>query len=125
MDLTLTLPEDRIADLLCSGFEGGISYWAYIVGDRKPRSVVDLGPRWDDGIFPHVHFPLSRGGAVTVCDLQTEKKHTLDLGAIRRGLRVMAEKFPRHFGDWLAENDDATTGDVFIQCCLLGDIVYG
>jgi len=37
----------------------------------------------------------------------------------------MAEKYPRHFHNFLEENDDAETGDVFIQCCLFGEIVYG
>lgn len=37
----------------------------------------------------------------------------------------MAEKWPRHFGNFISENEDAETGDVFIQLALLGDIVYG
>ncbi len=28
-------------------------------------------------------------------------------------------------GDMLAENDDATTGDVFLQCALFGELVFG
>ena len=39
--------------------------------------------------------------------------------------QIMADKFPRHFANILNENDDAETGDVFLQCCLWGDIVYG
>jgi hypothetical protein len=37
----------------------------------------------------------------------------------------MADKYPRHIADILSENDDATTGDVFLQLCLFGDVVYG
>ena len=29
------------------------------------------------------------------------------------------------FNDWLCENDDFITADVWFQCCLLGDVVYG
>jgi hypothetical protein len=32
---------------------------------------------------------------------------------------------PRHFADVLNENDDAGTGDVFLQCCLFGEIIFG
>ena len=44
---------------------------------------------------------------------------------ILRGLEVMADKYPNHFGDAIAGNDDATTGDVFLQCCVFGDVLYG
>ena len=50
---------------------------------------------------------------------------TLDGDAVQRGLQTMAEKYPRHWGDFIRENEDAITGDVFIQCCLLGEVVYG
>jgi hypothetical protein len=40
-------------------------------------------------------------------------------------LALMAEKEPRHFGDFMGENDDATTSDVFLQLCLFGEVVYG
>jgi hypothetical protein len=37
----------------------------------------------------------------------------------------MAREYGRHFSDMIAENDDATTADVFLQCCLFGELVYG
>jgi hypothetical protein len=40
-------------------------------------------------------------------------------------LRLMAEKEPRHFADFMQENDDAVTGDVFLQCVLLKAVIYG
>jgi hypothetical protein len=49
----------------------------------------------------------------------------LDRVAILEGLRIMAEKEPRHFADFMTENDDADTGDVFLQCCLYGEVIYG
>jgi hypothetical protein len=33
-------------------------------------------------------------------------------------------QYRSHFGDMMNHND-ATTGDVFLQCCLLGKVVYG
>jgi hypothetical protein len=130
MDLpvTITVPAERVADLLCSGFEGGTRYWAKIVGKRRPKTIVVLGDHWADTAanpYPHIHYPLSEGGSITVLDTDTGKKHILDLSAIQRGLAAMQEKAPRAFGDLLAENDDAFTGDVFIQCCLFGEVIYG
>ena len=37
----------------------------------------------------------------------------------------MAEKYPRHFTDMIQEQDDATTADVFFQCVVLQDVIYG
>lgn len=49
----------------------------------------------------------------------------LDAAAITKGLAVMLEKVPRRFADLYGENDDAITHDAFMQCALLGDIIYG
>jgi len=37
----------------------------------------------------------------------------------------MGEKYDWHLKNFIEENDDAETADVFLQCCVLGDIVYG
>ncbi len=41
------------------------------------------------------------------------------------GVQVMAEKYPKHFNDWMNQNDDAITGDIFLQCCLFGEEIFG
>jgi hypothetical protein len=74
--------------------------------------------------------PLTEGGKI-VCTIQDEHTkgagviYVLDRAAITRGLVAMKEKAPRHFGDALADNDDATTGDVFLQLCLFDEVIYG
>ncbi len=49
----------------------------------------------------------------------------LDLGTIRLGLQTMADKYPNHWHDFINDNEDATTGDVFLQCCLYGEVIFG
>ena len=44
---------------------------------------------------------------------------------IKRGLTVMAKKERKHFVDFLNEDYDETTADVFLQCCLFGEVIYG
>lgn len=120
--------EQKVADLLCSGFEGGIGYWATIVGYKKPENVF----KWDlvgsiGGHYPYVQYPLSEGGAVLLKDSEgdSERAWTLDLESIKTGLTTMANKYPRHYRNFIEDNSDSETGDVFIQCCLFGEIVYG
>lgn len=52
------------------------------------------------------------------------KIHSLNLQTIKKGLTVMAKKEPHHFADFLQEQGDMNTGDVFLQCCLFGEVRY-
>lgn len=116
---------DRISSLLCSAFEGGSNYWYQIDKFIKPET---MSFRTDEGqIYRHLDYPLNEGGALIISDIEDEENETkrLDMDAIKKGLQIMAEKYPRHMGDFLNDNDDADTGDVFLQCCLFGEAIYG
>jgi len=127
------IPLNRIADLICCGMEGGIGYWSVITGYVKPPALTWTMDGMDDDdpnptVFKHIDYPINEGGAVKLQETEdggNHPTHHFNLEKIRKGLRVMAEKYPRHFHNFLEENDDAETGDVFIQCCLFGEIVYG
>ena len=49
----------------------------------------------------------------------------LNLDRVKRGLTCMAKKEPKHFADILDENADDDTADVFMQCALLNEVIYG
>ena len=42
-----------------------------------------------------------------------------------KGSQIMANKYTWHFDNFINDNADAETGDVFLQCSVLGDIVFG
>ena len=52
-------------------------------------------------------------------------KYTLDLKAVRKGLRLMKKNYPRHWADLVEENDDLITGDVWLQLAVFGELIYG
>jgi hypothetical protein len=119
---------ETVSNLLCSAFEGGSNYW-YQITDFKEPSRFDFRSH-EDQIFKHLDYPMNSNGSLTITTLEGDefkgvKEWTLDLAAIRKGLQIMADKYPHHFRDAMAENDDAITGDVFLQCCLFDEIVYG
>ncbi len=58
------------------------------------------------------------------CTSKVEKRYLLNRKSIIRGIKVLAEKYPRHFSDIMSDNHDITTAYVFLQCCLLGEVVY-
>jgi len=123
--------EEMVKDLLTVGFEGGVGYWCQIAGYRYPHGIMPAGVE-----FPHIELPLLDGGGVVCQDAEHDDAFTttvLDFDRIRYGLNLLMsgkDKFdkplhPRHRANFLNDNTDAETGDVFIQLCLLGEIVFG
>ena len=121
--IRFTVPEsvnvERVKGLLCSAFEGGSNYW-----------YMDLDVhQWPDGVSRrgawHMEVPVVEGGVLSLVDKYEGDEHLLDLAKITKGLAIMREKYPRHWSNFATENDDAETADVFLQCCVFDDIIYG
>jgi hypothetical protein len=108
---------ERIKDLLCSAIEGGSNYWVGTLDRKGGITRAQAEYRQD--------VPFVKGGWLELIEQDDEKTHRLDIKKIKSGMQVFATKFPRHFGDFMDENDDAETGDVFLQCCIFGDTIYG
>ena len=101
---------ERLANIVYSMAQGS-SYWCKYAGDLGYEKTVE---------------ELYAGQIIKLEDFEDEKaRYTLTLPKLKRGLTVMAKKFPRHFADFLTENDDADTADVLLQCALFGEVVYG
>jgi hypothetical protein len=115
------IPEQRVKDLICNAFEGGSNYWIgcavpqYPEGkqfkDYKVSSLADL---------PFV------GVSLHIQTDDDEKVYVLDRKLIEKGMKAFS-KIPQHwhFDNFVAENDDAETADVFLQLTLFGNITYG
>jgi hypothetical protein len=132
--IAVTTTEDvsleRVRDLLCNAFEGGSNYWYVIVDYHRPADETKLYRGTDELPFPHLDYPVSEGGHLMISthmgdEFLGQTKWPLSLVTIRKGLEVMRQKYPQHWHDFIVENDDATTGDVFLQCCLFEETVYG
>ena len=110
--VALSVTHQELADVIISGVEGGISYWA---------RVKDY--RWD--CTPSMtHVVLQEDFPAEECVLSGW--HMLGIKDIARGMSIAAEKYPHVMAQWLRDrNGDAGTSDVFIQCALFGEAVYG
>ncbi len=131
LKMTLEIATGKIAGIVCCALEGGTGYWAKIEvvpGDAKPPAPGSWGDTFPDAHeFKHIWCALTPGAHIKVWDAESpdELLGTLDLEACMRGLALMQAKYPKHFADFLDETDDATTGDVFMQCAVLGEVTYG
>jgi hypothetical protein len=114
----------RVQDMIIGAFEGGSNYWCHTANliNPKPESLPKDGVVWwgnsKKNVFDDPQF------RVEIIDDENET-HILDPLAIAKGLQIMATKYSGHFSDMITENDDATTSDVFLQCCLFGEVIYG
>lgn len=108
------IAKQRIDDMLCNAFEGGSTYWCN-------KIVVEngdyCGGEWG-------HEVLTRGGNLIV-HVQDDENAIVKGSDLVAGLEIMADKYPRHWADFIAENDDADTADCFFQVLCFGEIVYG
>jgi hypothetical protein len=138
IDVSVAVPLRRVLDIICNALDSGaFGYWI----DRKSLDeVIPQGWTLDDvewltpsdrdfwrGVRRSYFAPLIEGGALIFRedDDDATKMCRLDLASIRSGLEVMAKTYPGHFANIVGENDDATTADIFVQCCVLGGVVYG
>ena len=145
VEVKMDVPISRLQDLLISAFEGAwkfdpakvkvirSNYWYRINEFGKPNGKPETWPNRTDkeNIYKHVDYPANPGGYVMVEDIEggEKKVYRLDLDAMKKGLEVMSKleknKGGHHIHNFLEENDDAETGDVYLQCCLFGEIIYG
>lgn len=103
---------EDIKNLLDSASRGA-SYWAgtgLAYESETKKALTDEGVEIQD----------IEGG-----DDITPKLYNLNLKKIKRGLTVMAKKEPSHFADFIKGDGDDNTGDIFLQCCLFGEVIYG
>jgi hypothetical protein len=75
-------------------------------------------------------FPFIDGAEILLTDATGEgdgpdEPWVLNRGRLITGLHLLAEKYPKHFNDFVTENEDADTGDIYLQLCLFGEVVFG
>ena len=144
---------EKLASLLVSCLEGGSSYWMFAPAGPTHESYgrLDVRNRFggrsarndyavQNGLITQEHakrFPWASyvapfwpGGFITIqiTGEIPEGKHRsyrLDRLMMEKGMRTLANKYVRHFADILTDNDDASTADAWLQCCLFGEVIFG
>ncbi len=104
------------------GFKGRAKPWWKIVTVTEPPAFNFR--THNSLILRQLDCPLNEGGWLGLSRESESEVLRLDLTSIANGLNVMASRYPRHFADFLNENTDGITGDVFLQCCLLGEVIH-
>lgn len=134
MQVSLTIPDERIADLMITAIESGDPVTTASRGGWCSGLYwhsKDADPPEGDGKTPWYADPAIWAGdfliqVIEVDDETTghETAHLITRTKMEHGLAVMAVKFGQHFGDITGDNIDAATADIFLQCILFGEEKY-
>jgi hypothetical protein len=114
---TIEIRPEVVFDLLVCAFEGGSNYWYDDLEPLKRDSTKSSASEcFYEDLMTH-GFKLS--------DKETGKKYKITPTKLRKGVIAFSEQEPKHFSDAMEECTDATTGDVFLQIVVFGDVIYG
>lgn len=128
------ISEESVRKLLGAAFNNGIGYWGYLTKYEYPYCTVreDFveGGKYavlENGkdIGPVYLLPFHRGGGLIIEEKAENVRHTLTREKMMHGLDMMAQKYPNWFQNVLNGHITPSTGDLFVQCCLFDDIVFG
>jgi hypothetical protein len=131
------ISEQRVSDLLCGALDpgcGGSLYWAGTQGYEYPagKTKDDFEYRCMEVVLAggkHIFFDADEDESNKIYSASKKEKWTLTREKLIKGLSVMASlkagSGGHHWPNFVAENDDAETADVYLQCCLFGEIIYG
>ena len=120
---TVRIPHEKIQDLITTALEGACRYWASF---KFPDD-------WKEKYESREVIPF-KNGEIAVSDVETEELlGYLNIATVQIGLQLMANRKDykgkqvpaRHFKNIATNNEDAETADVFLQLCVMGEIVYG
>lgn len=109
------------SDLEClfiTAVEGGSNYWFEVAEGCMPKSesLSDLYevclecPEFQVDVFERNTFDLLG---------------IINLERLIKGLDIMMRDYPRHYADVIEDNADAETADVYFQCVVMGEVVFG
>ena len=125
----IEITSKKIEYILSKAFLGGSNYWI----DYEGQIEIKLDSIFLNEKIPNLYvwqYPLYNLGVIKFIEnlyrgTEDEQVHKLTYQSLIEGAKNMARKYPRHFKDWINGHDDSITADVYLQCCLFEEIVYG
>jgi hypothetical protein len=129
----MEVPVEEIRSLLVGAFESGYPTWFTLKDYKLPEGTTQNDFKTGKHSVKTSHgnwcvayvLPFVEGGGLVIEDKEDDKEYILDLPKIQSGLQMMAIKAPLHFANFISENNDIETSDVFLQMCIFGELIYG
>lgn len=110
------ITNERISDLLIGAVESGIYYWCVKI---RPNYNHD-----ESSDIPYYANIYDENWSIKVFD-EDENCHFLDKDSLKKGIKIMNKNYNQHYMNAIGDDYDAITADVFFQCCVFGETIYG
>jgi hypothetical protein len=114
-----TLTAQQVADQIVTALEGGSNYWLDRFLPKKGKELAVESPWYS---CPNV---WAGDYEIEVLADEDSKTYSFTPEKLKAGLEWLSKNHPRRIAEMVEENGDAETADVFLQACVLGEIVYG
>tara|TARA_Y100000310_G_C20146245_1_gene562585 strand:+ start:145 stop:558 length:414 start_codon:yes stop_codon:yes gene_type:complete len=121
----------QIMNLLCCAFEGGSNYWyrnldvkSLPPGAKEEDYTNEAIKKRSNGFWLRYYVIPVEGGTVELEAVGEPGKLELHRGHLKRGLQLLVDKYPSRFADVISEHEDGSTGDIFLQLCLFGEVPF-
>lgn len=111
-NIGIDISEGIVWDQLTTAFEGGSNYWIQFIKPTLNEYEYIQDVPFDD----KAELYIKASG--------DDKMYVLNRASLTEGLKVMYNLYPRQFSKVILNAGDADTGDIFLQCCLFGRVVY-
>lgn len=148
MEYSVTLVQpvslEMIANTMCAGVEGGITQWCWSfkpvrgTWSKERDDQDDREPWYVQPAFWESDFLVKVKESEFSYESNPEGTWEFGPEDLQRALHTLAnggwesaegwkalETGRKHLQNMLEENEDADTGDVLIQLCVFGEVVYG
>jgi len=130
MDLERSRAEKKLSnedfiDIFVTALEGGSNYW-YFIKDI-PTEVRSIQTKKSMALSEALGDYVLHGGGVHFYDVEDENEYLgkADLDSILDAVNIIKRDYPDIWNSMLDENVDGDAADVFLQLCVMGDVVYG
>lgn len=147
--LNRKLTKDDIIDLFVTALEGGSNYWYYVdipkniksFGDTKSEAIGEYILQGNKVNFYDYEERLEvmkrynkgeyniQGDVVNQKEFNEDLEETylgyVDMNKILETITIIKKDYPEVWENILLEQADAGDADVFLQLCVMGEIVYG
>ncbi len=147
--LNRNLTKQDIIDLFVTSLEGGSNYWYYM---DLPKNIKSFGEYTSESVgeyimqggaiqfydideYNQVEENLLSGGYNINGDvidqnqynedLENAKLGYVDMDKVLEAITILKKEYPEVWESILLEQSDAGDADIFLQLCVMGDVVYG
>jgi len=115
---------EQRTDLLVTALEGGSNYWYWL--DKEADYIVNKHRIDGNSYAENMIVALNSGEQIPFHDCESmDFLGFLTKESIESGEKLMQQKYNWHFANIVYEQWDCETADVWLQLCIMDEIVFG